>query len=45
MQALSQKAMELQEQDHQNANAGYRVTYGQYFYQANELQEESGKQP
>lgn len=39
MQALSQKAMELQEHDHQDADARYRVTYGQYFYQANELEE------
>ena len=42
MQALSQKAMELQEKDQQDANARFRVTYGQYFYEANE-QEESAK--
>lgn len=41
MQAFSQKAMELQELDHQNTEAHCRVTYGQYFYQASE-QEESG---
>lgn len=44
MQAFSQKAMELQERDHLDANARYRVAYGQYFNQANE-QEESGEQP
>lgn len=44
MQAFSQKAMELQERDHQDANARYRVAYGQYFNQANE-QEEPGAQP
>ncbi|MEQ1591257.1 MAG: DUF6502 family protein [Thiobacillaceae bacterium] len=44
MQAFSQKAMELQELDHQNADARHRVTYGQYFYKANE-QEEPGAQP
>jgi len=44
MQAFSQKAMELQERDHQDAGAHYRVTYGQYFYQANE-QEETGAKP
>ena len=36
MQAFSQKAMELQEQDLLNTNARHRVTYGQYFYQADE---------
>ncbi|MEQ1663551.1 MAG: DUF6502 family protein [Thiobacillus sp.] len=36
MQAFSQKAMELQEQDHHNSEARHRVTYGQYFYQADE---------
>ncbi len=44
MQAFSQKAMELQERDHQDAGAHYRVTYGQYFYQASE-QEETGAKP
>ncbi len=44
MQAFSQKAMELQERDHLDANARYRVAYGQYFNQASE-QEESGEQP
>jgi hypothetical protein len=44
MQAFSQKAMELQERDHLDANARHRVAYGQYFNQANE-QEESGAQP
>lgn len=44
MQAFSQKAMELQERDHQEAGAHHRVTYGQYFYQANE-QGEPGTHP
>ncbi|MGA9165092.1 MAG: DUF6502 family protein [Thiobacillus sp.] len=44
MQAFSQKAMELQERDHLDANARHRVAYGQYFNQASE-QEESGAQP
>ena len=44
MQAFSQKAMELQEHDHLDADARYRVAYGQYFNQANE-QEEPGAQP
>lgn len=44
MQAFSQKAMELQERDHLDANARYRVAYGQYFNQASE-QEEPGAQP
>jgi len=44
MQAFSQKAMELQERDHQNAQAHYRVTYGQYYFQADE-QEELGTKP
>lgn len=39
MQAFSQKAMELQERDHQHANAHYRVSYGQYFHQASEQEE------
>lgn len=34
MQAFSQKAMELQEHDHQHPDTHYRVTYGQYFHQA-----------
>lgn len=42
MQAFSQKAMELQEQDHQYSDTHYRVTYGQFFHQADE-QEEIGK--
>lgn len=41
MQAFSQKAMELQERDHRDADARYRVTYGQYYYQANEQEESS----
>lgn len=41
MQAFAQKAMELQEKDHPDVNAHHRVTYGHYFYQANE-QDESG---
>lgn len=44
MQSFSKKAMELQEHDHQNGDAHFRVTYGQYFYQADE-QEETGKKP
>jgi hypothetical protein len=44
MQAFSQKAMELQERDHQDANARHRVTYGQYFYHVNE-QDEPGAKP
>ncbi len=44
MQAFSQKAMELQERDHQEAGARHRVTYGQYFCQANE-QDEPGAHP
>jgi len=39
MQAFSQKAMELQERDHQDANAHYRVSYGQYFHQAGEQED------
>ncbi len=44
MQSFNQKAMELQERDIEDAHAHYRVTYGQYYYQANE-QEESGRRP
>jgi hypothetical protein len=44
MQSFSKKAMELQEHDHQKADAHFRVTYGQYYYQADEL-EEAGKKP
>lgn len=44
MQAFNQKAMELQERDHQDADARHRITYGQYYYQANE-QEETGVGP
>ncbi|MDP1924206.1 MAG: DUF6502 family protein [Thiobacillus sp.] len=43
MQAFSQKAMELQERDHLNADARHRVTYGLYFYQANEQEESATK--
>lgn len=39
MQAFSQKAMELQERDHQQTDSHYRVTYGHYFHQANEREE------
>ncbi|MBU1225374.1 MAG: hypothetical protein KKA22_14270 [Gammaproteobacteria bacterium] len=39
MQAFSQKAMELQERDHQDANARYRVSYGQYFHQVGEQED------
>lgn len=39
MQAFSQKAMELQEQDHARADSHHRVTYGQYFHQASEQEE------
>lgn len=41
MQAFNQKAMELQEHDHQHADSHYRVTYGQYFHQADELKNEA----
>lgn len=44
MQSFSKKAMELQEHDHQDADAHFRVTYGQYFNQANELEESGTKQ-
>ncbi|MDO9220801.1 MAG: DUF6502 family protein [Thiobacillus sp.] len=44
MQAFSQKAMELQERDHLDANARHRVAYGQYFNQASD-QGEPGAQP
>ncbi len=43
MQAFSQKAMELQERDHQNADARHRVTYGLYFNKANEQEESATK--
>ncbi len=43
MQSFSKKAMELQEHDHQNADAHFRVTYGQYFYQAGEQAETVNK--
>lgn len=43
MQSFSKKAMELQEQDHQDAEAHFRVTYGQYFYQADETEETGTK--
>jgi hypothetical protein len=42
MQAFGQKAMELQERDHPNGNATHRVTYGQYYYQADEHEEQRG---
>ena len=42
MQAFGQKAMELQERDHPDGNATHRVTYGQYFYQADEHEEQRG---
>ncbi len=42
MQAFAQKAMELQERDHQKADAQHRVTYGQYFFQADEQEERRG---
>jgi hypothetical protein len=31
--------MELQERDHQDANARYRVSYGQYFHQVGEQED------
>jgi hypothetical protein len=43
MQSFSKKAMELQEHDHQDPDAHFRVTYGQYYYQANELEESGTK--
>lgn len=43
MQSFSKKAMELQEHDHQDQDAHFRVTYGQYYYQVNELEESSTK--
>ena len=39
MQAFSKKAMELQEHDYSQADSYYRVTYGQYFHQASEQEE------
>ncbi len=44
MQSFNQKAMELQERDIEDTNAHFRVTYGQYYYQADE-QNESGVKP
>ena len=41
MQSFSKKAMALQEQDHQNPDAHYRVTYGQYYYQDDERKDAS----
>lgn len=43
IQAFSQKAMELQENDSQNNSARHRVTYGLYFHQSNEGPEEDKK--
>lgn len=40
MQDFARKAMELQEQDNQDSNARHRVTYGHYFYQADESPEQ-----
>jgi hypothetical protein len=42
MQAYGQKAMELQERDHPSGNATHRVTYGHYYYQADEHEEQRG---
>lgn len=39
MQDFARKAMELQEQDNRDSNARHRVTYGHYFYQADETPE------
>ena len=38
-QAFAQKAMELQEKDSSNSAAHYRVTYGHYYYEADETPE------
>lgn len=43
IQAFGQKAMELQEKDSQDGNARHRVTYGLYFYQADEGPEQTKK--
>jgi hypothetical protein len=42
MQAFAQKAMELQERDHDKPDAQHRVTYGQYFFEADERDEQRG---
>lgn len=43
IQAFGQKAMELQENDSQNSSAKYRVTYGLYYYHADEGSEQKKK--
>lgn len=43
IQAFGQKAMELQEKDSQNSGAKHRVTYGLYYFQANEGAEQTTK--
>lgn len=43
IQAFAQKAMELQEKDSRESNATYRVTYGLYYFQADERPEENLK--
>lgn len=43
IQSFGQKAMELQEKDSLNSSAKHRVTYGFYFYQANEDSEQDSK--
>lgn len=43
IQAFGRKAMELQEQDSNKTSNMYRVTYGLYFYQANEGAEQKGE--
>lgn len=41
IQAFGQKAMELQEKDSQDGGAKHRVTYGLYFFQADESSEQN----
>ena len=43
IQAFGQKAMKLQENDSQNSSAKYRVTYGLYYYHADEGSEQKTK--
>lgn len=43
IQAFGQKAMELQEKDSQESSAKHRVTYGLYYYQADEDLEQQHK--
>lgn len=43
IQAFGQRAMELQEKDSTDARARHRVTYGHYFFQVDEDQEQNHK--